>query len=50
MAVLGRRALDEGLTTGTLSATAAGRALYSTLGWAVSGELAGAFRSSRSAG
>ena len=45
MAMLGNRALDAGLTTGLLSATADGRALYSALGWTVCGELAGAFRS-----
>jgi GNAT superfamily N-acetyltransferase len=45
MTVLGNRALDEGLTTGLLSATAEGRALYRALGWAIRGELAGAFRS-----
>jgi GNAT superfamily N-acetyltransferase len=45
MTMLGNRALDEGLTTGLLSATADGQALYSALGWAIRGELAGAFRS-----
>ena len=45
MTVLGNRALADGLTTGLLSATADGRALYSALGWGVRGELAGAFRS-----
>jgi GNAT superfamily N-acetyltransferase len=45
---LGNRALDSGLTTGLLSATADGRALYSALGWTVVDELAGAFRASRS--
>jgi len=45
MTMLGNRALDEGLTTGLLSATTDGKALYAALGWAVRGELAGAFRS-----
>jgi hypothetical protein len=45
MTMLGNRALDEGLTTGLLSATADGRRLYSALGWEIRGELAGAFRS-----
>lgn len=45
MTMLGNRALDEGLTTGLLSATISGRALYSALGWEIRGELAGAFRS-----
>jgi hypothetical protein len=45
LTALGNRALAEGVTTGLSSATAEGRALYSALGWAVSGELAGAFRS-----
>ena len=45
MTMLGNRALDEGLTTGLLSATADGRGLYSALGWEIRGELAGAFRS-----
>jgi len=45
MTMLGNRALDEGLTTGLLSATADGRWLYSALGWTIRGELAGAFRS-----
>jgi GNAT superfamily N-acetyltransferase len=45
MTMLGNRALDDGLTTGLLSATADGQALYSALGWAIRGELAGAFRS-----
>ena len=45
MTMLGNRALEEGLTTGLLSATAEGRALYSALGWAIRGELAGAVRS-----
>jgi predicted GNAT family acetyltransferase len=44
LTMLGTRALDEGLTTGLLSATTDGQALYSALGWAVRGELAGAFR------
>jgi hypothetical protein len=44
MTLFGNRALDAGLTTGVLSATEDGRALYSALGWAVVGELAGAFR------
>ena len=44
MTKLANRALDSGLTTGLLSATADGRALYSALGWTVVGELAGAFR------
>lgn len=45
MTMLGNRALDEGLTTGLLSATTDGQALYSALGWTIRGELAGAFRS-----
>jgi GNAT superfamily N-acetyltransferase len=45
MTLLGNRALEEGLTTGLLSATAEGQALYSAMGWATHGELAGAFRS-----
>ncbi|RLP82513.1 hypothetical protein EAD89_28500 [Micromonospora sp. BL4] len=45
MTMLGNRALDEGLTTGLLSATADGRGLYSALGWSIRGEMAGAFRS-----
>jgi predicted GNAT family acetyltransferase len=45
MTMLGNRALDDGLTTGLLSATADGQALYSALGWVNRGELAGAFRS-----
>ena len=45
MTMLGNRALDEGLTTGLLSATTDEQALYSALGWAIRGELAGAFRS-----
>jgi predicted GNAT family acetyltransferase len=44
MTKLGNRALDSGLTTGLLSATADGRALYSALGWTVVENLAGAFR------
>ena len=44
MTMLGNRALDEGLTTGLLSATAEGQALYSALGWTVHAELAGAVR------
>lgn len=44
MTKLGNRALDSGLTTGLLSATADGRALYSALGWTVVHQLAGAFR------
>jgi hypothetical protein len=44
MAMLGNRAVDAGLTTGLLSATADGRALYSALLWTVVGELAGARR------
>jgi hypothetical protein len=45
MAMLGNRALDEGLSTGLLSATADGRGLYSALGWTIRGEPAGACRS-----
>lgn len=45
MAMLGNRALDDGLTTGLLSATTEGRALYRALGWTIRGEMAGAFRS-----
>jgi hypothetical protein len=44
MTMLGNRALDAGLTTGLLSATADGRALYTCLGWTVLTELAGATR------
>lgn len=44
MTMLGDRALEKGLTTGLLSATADGRGLYSALGWEVRGELAGAYR------
>jgi GNAT superfamily N-acetyltransferase len=44
MTMLGNRALDEGLATGLLSATAHGRTLYSALGWTVEAELAGASR------
>lgn len=45
MTMLANRALDEGLTTGLLSASADGRALYAALGWTIQGEMAGAFRS-----
>ena len=44
MTMLGNRAVSLGLTTGVLSATDDGRALYRSLGWAVRGALAGAFR------
>jgi GNAT superfamily N-acetyltransferase len=44
MRLLGDRALAASLTTGLLSATADGRALYSALGWAVVCELAGGYR------
>jgi len=44
MAMLGNRALDAGLTTGLLSATSEGRALYEAVGWTVRAEVAGAFR------
>lgn len=45
MAMLGNHALDAGLTTGLLSASAEGQALYAALGWALHDELAGAVRS-----
>lgn len=45
MTMLANRAIEEGLTTGLLSATADGRGLYSAMGWTIRGELAGAFRS-----
>ena len=45
LTMLGNRALQEGLTTGLLSATAEGQALYSALGWTIRGEVAGAVRS-----
>ncbi len=45
MMLLGNRALDAGLTTGVLSATIEGRALYEALGWTAHVEVAGAFRS-----
>ncbi|WP_157641540.1 GNAT family N-acetyltransferase [Longispora albida] len=44
MTLLGNWAAGDGLTTGLLAATAEGRALYSSLGWADHGEIAGAFR------
>lgn len=45
MTMLANRALDEGLTTGVLSATEQGRHLYAALGWTIRDELAGAYRS-----
>jgi len=44
MTMLGNRAVSLGLTTGVLSATDDGRALYRALGWTARGPLAGAFR------
>jgi GNAT superfamily N-acetyltransferase len=44
MTMLGNRALDAGLTTGLLSATTGGQALYAALGWTIRDELAGARR------
>jgi GNAT superfamily N-acetyltransferase len=49
LTLLADRALDAGLTTGQLSPTAGGRALYSNLGWAARGEVAGAYRRRRPA-
>lgn len=45
MTALGARAAEAGRTTGLLSATDDGRALYERLGWSDLGEVAGAHRS-----